>query len=97
MLFNQQMEGKDVQAKDKRKVVNKRLHAIDESGTARVGMPLRKGDIYINKKIPVIRAEYHKKGMMYNIKTELIEWKDEPDVFKNNKPLYVDRMIFAQN
>ena len=60
----------DVEAKDKRRVVNKRLHAIDESGTVRVGMPLRKGDIYINKKMPVIPAKYHKKGMMYDINAQ---------------------------
>lgn len=76
---------------------NKRLHGIDESGMARVGVPLRSGDVYVNKKVPVIPAEAYKKGMMYDIKPQDLSWKDEPSVFKGNKPLYVDRIVLSTN
>jgi DNA-directed RNA polymerase beta subunit len=57
-----QAEGK------KRLIINKKLHAVDESGLVKVGVPLRSGDIYINKKTPAIPAEAYRKGKMYEIR-----------------------------
>lgn len=47
--------------------INKRLHAIDESGLAKVGVPLRDRDIYVNKKVPIIPAEAYSKGKMLEL------------------------------
>jgi len=35
-----------------------------------VGVPLRSGDIYINKKSPALPADAYRKGKMYDIKAE---------------------------
>lgn len=34
--------------------LNKRFHALDEDGMARVGEELANGDVFINKYVPVI-------------------------------------------
>lgn len=32
----------------------KKLHAVDRDGLAKVGYALNNGDIYVNKKVPII-------------------------------------------
>ena len=43
-----------VSQKDAKKSFNKRFHALDEDGMARVGESLGSGDVFINKYAPVI-------------------------------------------
>lgn len=43
-----------VSQKDAKKPFNKRFHALDEEGTARIGESLASGDVFINKYAPVI-------------------------------------------
>lgn len=43
-----------VSQKDQKKAFNKKFHALDEDGMARVGESLANGDVFINKYAPVI-------------------------------------------
>ena len=58
---------------------NKKFHALDQSGIARVGESLQPGDVFINKHVPDSEAVY----------------KPRPETYKGANPASVDRVILT--
>jgi DNA-directed RNA polymerase beta subunit len=68
--------------KEKKGVTQKRYHALDETGTPRIGESLSNGDIIINKYSP---GSLDGKEPM----------KAQPETYKGANPAYVDRVILT--
>jgi DNA-directed RNA polymerase III subunit RPC2 len=65
----------DVRKNNKRKVIKKH-RALDKSGIARIGELVNSGDIYVNKEIANVPANY------VNLKTTDIKYYPAPSVYK---------------
>lgn len=76
----------------------KKYHALDEDGLGKIGHSLLNGDIFINKKVPVVASEARDKVKTFGLNPQEISWSDEPSVFKSNSQAnHIDRVILTSN
>ena len=63
----------------------------------KVGHFVNNGDIYINKKVPVLDPEIKEKYNSLNFSPNDIQYIDRPSVLKSHAPFNVDRVIITSN
>lgn len=74
----------------------KRFQCLDEDGLGKVGHNVQSGEVFVNKKIPVVQGDV--KGMSLQKLQESLSWSSEPSVFKSNSNNnHIDRVILTSN
>lgn len=74
----------------------KRYQCLDEDGLAKVGHNIQSGEVYVNKKVPVVQGDA--KRMDIQKLQESLSWSSEPSVFKSNSNNnHIDRVILTSN
>lgn len=73
----------------------KKYQCLDEDGLAKVGHNIQNGEVFVNKKIPVLQDPSEKSAQKLQ---ETISWKDEPSIYKSHSQNnYIDRVILTSN
>lgn len=75
----------------------KKYKNIDEDGLPKVGHFVNNGEIYLNKKTPIVTSEIKDKLKNLNFSQDDIEFIDRPAVLKAHAPLNVDRVIVTSS
>jgi DNA-directed RNA polymerase beta subunit len=78
-------------------IIKKKYKSIDEDGLPKVGHFVSHGEIYINKKTPIVTTEIKGKLKSLNFTHDDIEYIDRPAVLKTNTPLAVDKVIVTSS
>lgn len=58
---------------------------------------MQPGDIYVNKKVPVVPPGAYSKGEIYALNPSDITYSDQPIYHKGNKDLIVDKTVLTSN
>ena len=89
----------ELKANDKKHLsgfMMKRFQCLDEDGLGKVGHNVQSGEVFVNKKIPVVQGDV--KGMSLQKLQESLSWSSEPSVFKSNSNNnHIDRVILTSN
>jgi DNA-directed RNA polymerase beta subunit len=56
--------------------IMKKYKCLDEDGLAKVGASIQSGDIYINKKVPVVSQEVKDKLKVIGLGNDEVSWND---------------------
>ena len=71
----------------------KKFHALGQDGLADVGKKMENGDIFINKWCPDLTEEA--RALLNQGMLKEPDYKQQPEVYKNVLPAYVDRVILT--
>lgn len=76
----------------------RKYQCLDEDGLGKVGKSIQSGDIFVNKKVPVVAPEAREKCKTFGLSQNEMSWVDEPSVFKSNSTMnHIDRVIITAN
>ena len=75
----------------------KKYRCLDEDGLAKVGHNILSGEVFVNKKVPIVGGDPSERASFAQIQKNLT-WQDEPSVFKSNSTKnHIDRIILTSN
>lgn len=74
----------------------KRYQALDNDGLARIGAKLQQGDIYVNKKVPIVPPGTSKSDLI-GLNYSDLSYSEQPLYHKGNKDLVVDKTVLTSN
>jgi len=73
----------------------KKYQCLDEDGLAKVGRNIQSGEVFVNRKVPVVGDSSERDLRKLQ---ESIKWNDEPSTYKtHSQSHYVDRVILTSN
>ena len=70
---------------------------MDHDGLPKVGQIVNSGEIFLNKKIPIVTTEVKDKIKNLSFSEDDIEFIDRPTVLKSHAPFSVDRVMVTSN
>ena len=74
----------------------KKYQCLDEDGLGKVGHNIQSGEVFVNKKVPVVSGDL--KDISFQKLQENLSWNSEPSVFKSNSlNNHIDRVILTSN
>lgn len=95
-LFGKSEELRASEKKNLTGYMMKKYRCLDEDGLGKVGHNIQNGEIFVNKKVPVVSGDTNEKSLQKL--QERISWNDEPSVFKSHSQNnYIDRVILTSN
>ena len=91
------MMEKEKETEKKKSFMTRKYQALDHDGLARVGAKLQSGDIFVNKKMPLIPPGAYSKGGIYGLNPGDLKYADQPLFHKGNKDMIVDKTVITSN
>lgn len=77
--------------------LKKKFRSVDEDGLPKVGHFVNNGEIYVNKKIPILTPDIKEKIKNLSLTESDVAYIDRPSVLKAHTALNVDKVILTSN